>query len=245
MERRWYQEYAGLADDFCRVPYSYQAVEEGNELLLIMEDLNACGFHIRLNPDEVSLEHAKSCLSWLAHFHGRFMEVAPRGLWPVGTYWHLDTRPDEWERMENIPLKQAAKGIDERLKNARYQTIVHGDAKLANFCFSETGAVAAVDFQYVGRGCGMKDVAYFISSCFDEEACEEYEEMLLNHYFQQLEIAMDNHIDYQHIKEEWGWLCAYAWADFYRFLDGWSPRHWKMHDYSKRLTRQVIDELNH
>ncbi|GAA0194309.1 DUF1679 domain-containing protein [Fulvivirga kasyanovii] len=245
VERRWYQEYAGLADDFCRVPHSYQAVEEGNELLLIMEDLNACGFHIRQNPDEVSLEHAKSCLGWLAHFHGRFMGVAPQGLWPVGTYWHLDTRPDEWERMENIPLKQAAKGIDERLKNARYQTIVHGDAKLANFCFSETGAVAAVDFQYVGRGCGMKDVAYFISSCFDEEACEEYEEMLLNHYFQQLEIAMDNYIDYQHIKEEWSWLYAYAWADFYRFLDGWSPGHWKMHDYSKRLTRQVIDELNH
>lgn len=246
VERRWYQEFAGqLTDAICRVPRSYHAVEEGNELLLIMEDLNASGFDIRRSPDEVSLEHAKSCLGWLAHFHARFIGEVPQGLWSIGTYWHLDTRPDEWERMENIPLKQAARGIDERLKNARYQTIVHGDAKLANFCFSETDAVAAVDFQYVGRGCGMKDVAYFISSCFDEEACEEYEEVLLNHYFQQLEVALDNPVDYQEIKEEWSWLYAYAWADFYRFLDGWSPGHWKMHDYSKRLTRQVIDELNH
>ncbi|ELR71518.1 hypothetical protein C900_02581 [Fulvivirga imtechensis AK7] len=216
---------------------------KGNELLLIMEDLNASGYHIRLDPDEVTLENAKNCLTWLANFHARFMGVAPLGLWPVGAYWHLDTRPDEWERMENVSLKHAAKDIDDRLQRAKYQTIVHGDAKLANFCFSETSAVAAVDFQYVGKGCGMKDVAYFISSCFDEEASAIHESELLGHYFKQLEVTLDNKIDYQQVKDEWSLLYPYAWADFYRFLDGWSPGHWKMHDYSKRLTQQVIDEL--
>lgn len=243
VERRWYQDFAGQTNDLCRVPRSYHAMADGNELLLIMEDLNTSGYHIRLDPDDVNLENAKSCLAWLANFHARFMGVAPQGLWPVGTYWHLETRPDEWERMQNVSLKHAAKDIDNRLKNAGYQTLVHGDAKLANFCFSETGRVAAVDFQYVGRGCGMKDVAYFISSCFDEEACENYEDELFDHYFRQLEIALDNGIDYQKVKEEWGSLYPYAWADLYRFLDGWSPGHWKMHDYSKRLTQRVIDEL--
>ncbi|UII31095.1 phosphotransferase [Fulvivirga ulvae] len=244
VERMWYQEFAGqMTNASCKVPHGYHALEAGNELLLIMEDLNAKGFHIRREPDNVSLGDARSCLSWLAHFHARFIGVAPQGLWPVGTYWHLDTRPDEWERMQNIPLKHAAKGIDARLKNARYQTLVHGDAKLANFCFGQSGKVAAVDFQYVGRGCGMKDVAYLISSCFDEVDCEKYEDELLNHYFQQLETAMGNHVDYQEIKKEWRELYAYAWADFYRFLDGWRPGHWKMHDYSKKLTQQVIDEL--
>ena len=81
----------------------------------------------------------------------------------MGTYWHLDTRPEEFEKIEHKQLKSKAHRIDEILKECEFQTIVHGDAKLANFCFSEHGeGVAAVDFQYVGRGCGMKDVTYFL-----------------------------------------------------------------------------------
>ncbi len=243
VERTWYQQYAEKTNNHCRVPKSYHAVEVGSELLLIMEDLDTSGYPNRSNPDIVTLNDAKNCLSWLASFHAQFMNTKPNGLWPIGTYWHLDTRPDEWEKMQNLPLKKAAKAIDKQLNNARYQTLVHGDAKLANFCFGKKDKVAAVDFQYVGGGCGMKDVAYFISSCFDEETCEKYEKELLGHYFNQLELAMDNSIDIQLVKNEWLTLYPYAWADFYRFLDGWSPGHWKMHEYSKNLTHEVIEEL--
>ncbi|MTI22924.1 DUF1679 domain-containing protein [Fulvivirga sp. RKSG066] len=244
VERTWYQQYADKTNDHCRVPQSFHAVEVGDELLLIMEDLDTSGYPKRLNPDLVTLKDAKNCLSWLASFHAQFMNTKPDGLWTIGTYWHYDTRPDEWGKMQNLPLKKAAKGIDERLYNAQYQTLVHGDAKLANFCFSENGKVAAVDFQYVGGGCGIKDVAYFISSCFEESECEKYEKELLDHYFDQLELMLDKSIDFQLVKNEWLALYPYAWADFYRFLDGWSPGHWKMHDYSKRLTQKVIEELN-
>ena len=117
---------------------------------------------------------------WLAHFHATFMGETPDGLWEVGSYWHLDTRPDELEALDDVHLKQAAGEIDALLRAARFQTFVHGDAKLANFCFSEDGTqVAAVDFQYVGGGCGMKDVAYFIGSCLYEEDCERHEAALL------------------------------------------------------------------
>lgn len=243
VERKWYQQYASQTDTFCKVPTSYHAVEKDAELLLIMEDLDASGFSIRMSPEEMTLDHAKNCLRWLAYFHAKFIGVEPNGLWPIGTYWHLDTRPDELEKMGNKPLKAAAKGIDTRLNDSTYQTLVHGDAKLANFCFAANGDVAAVDFQYVGRGCGMKDVAYFISSCFDEEDCEKYENELLSSYFNQLQKALDNNTVYQQVKEEWSELYRYAWADFYRFLDGWGPGHWKMHDYSKNITQRVIDEL--
>lgn len=243
VERLWYQQYASQTDVFCKVPNNYHAVEKNTELLLIMEDLDASGYPMRLSPEEVTIAHAKNCLKWLAHFHAKFMGREPDGLWPIGTYWHLDTRPDELDKMENKSLKAAAKGIDTRLSDATYQTLVHGDAKLANFCFSPSGKVAAVDFQYVGGGCGMKDVAYFMSSCFDEEDCEKYENELLSYYFNQLELSLDNNTVYQQVKEEWSELCRYAWVDFCRFLDGWSPGHWKLHDYSKNITQRVIDEL--
>ncbi|SHM85193.1 Ecdysteroid kinase [Cyclobacterium lianum] len=244
VESYWYRHYACLLGSECKVPRLLHAAEEGSSRLLVMEDLNALGFPGRLSPDTVSLGAAKNCLTWLARFHARFMQVPPKGLWETGTYWHLATRPDVWKKMKHIPLQQAAPAIDQRLNAAAFQTLVHGDAKLANFCFGPEEQVAAVDFQYVGRGCGIKDVAYFISSCFAEEACEAYEEDLLEHYFKSLEINMDKYLDFQLVKQEWSRLYKFAWADLYRFLDGWSAGHWKLHSYSERLTRSVLDELN-
>jgi hypothetical protein len=48
VERTWYKEFAPLTVTNCRVPHSYNTVEEGAELLLILEDLDAIGYHIRL-----------------------------------------------------------------------------------------------------------------------------------------------------------------------------------------------------
>ena len=243
VESHWYQAYAKLTIEACKVPQLLHAEEQGNERLLIMEDLNALGYSLRLSPDTINLETAKNCLSWLAHFHARFLQAKPEGLWEIGTYWHLATRPDELAQMTNLPLQQAAGAIDQKLNEAQFQTLVHGDAKLANFCFSKDSAVSAVDFQYVGGGCGMKDVAYFISSCFDEDECAQYEDLLLDHYFEQLEKACPDTVDFIALKKEWSYLYPYAWADFYRFLDGWSPGHWKMHNYSKQITNQVLQEI--
>ncbi len=243
IERNWYEHFSSKTTDSCKIPQLLHVSEIDNAILLIMEDLDESDFHIRLEPATVTLEDAKNCLRWLAHFHATFMGVDPAGLWDTGTYWHLDTRPDELEKMGNKRLKNAAKDIDQQLSNAQFQTLVHGDAKLANFCFSKTNEVAAIDFQYVGKGCGMKDVVYLISSCFEDILAEKYEEELLDQYFQQLGLVIPKQIDFQQLKEEWGKLYKYAWADFYRFLDGWSPGHWKMHPYSERLTKEVMDEL--
>lgn len=243
VERNWYKHFSSQTTDSCKIPRLIHSSQKENSMLLIMEDLDESGFALRLTPNFVTLEDAKNCLTWLAHFHAIFMGIDPTGLWGTGTYWHLNTRPDELEKMGNKKLKDAAKDIDSHLSKAKFHTLVHGDAKLANFCFSKTNEVAAVDFQYVGKGCGMKDVAYLISSCFDDALAEKYDNELLEHYFQQLEAAISKQIDFQELKEEWIKLYKYAWADFYRFLDGWSPGHWKMHSYSKRLMQEVLEEL--
>ena len=214
--------------------------------MIVLSNLNFLGFDRR--KSEVDQRDIHACLAWLANFHATFMGNTATGLWPIGTYWHLETRPDELAAMPEGPLKQSAERIDRRLNEATYQTLVHGDAKVANFCFSDHDRdhVSAVDFQYVGRGCGMKDLAYFISSCLSEQAAAEQQEALLTFYFQQLRVAVtarDPEINFSELECEWRELYPFAWADFCRFLSGWSPGHWKLNSYSDQITQSVLHQL--
>lgn len=241
VETAFYQNWSHHCDQSCRVPKLLSFDENDTGTLLILEDLDAAGYPAR------DLPRVTSGLRWLAHFHATFLGKTPADLWEIGTYWNLATRPDEWNALEPGPIKDAAKEIDDRLSQATYQTFVHGDAKLANFCFSPSGdRIAAVDFQYVGGGCGMKDVAYFIGSCLRESECEEQEEPLLNLYFNELRRALsEKHLklDAEAVVTEWRALYPIAWTDFHRFLKGWSPGHWKLNSYSERLARDTLESL--
>ncbi|MEE9367713.1 MAG: phosphotransferase [Pontiella sp.] len=245
VETAFYEQWASRCNDDCRVPKCLALETHGDEVFMVMEDLDASGFGGRRG--HVSETEIKACLSWLAHFHATYMGEIPAGLWETGTYWHLETRAEELEVLSDRSLKNAAAAIDQKLSNSPFQTFVHGDAKVANFCFADDGfGVAAVDFQYVGGGCGMKDVAYFISSCLTEGECERQEIALLDYYFQTLETALKQHgksIDFQSLEADWRALYPVAWTDFLRFLQGWSPGHWKIHRYSERLAREVLENL--
>ncbi|TCO08232.1 oxidoreductase family protein [Natronoflexus pectinivorans] len=245
VEIEWYKNWRNRCTNNCYAPACLGVAQQGNEILIVLEDLNSTGFPARAKA--LALERMEICLSWLAHFHAIYMHSEPVGLWPIGTYWHLDTRPDELKLLTDKNLKQAAPGIDRVLNHTKHKTLVHGDAKLANFCFSDDmKKVAAVDFQYVGGGCGMKDVAYFIGSCLYEEDCEKYEVQLLNIYFQHLKDAISGSqqgVNFDKLEQEWREMYPYAWADFHRFLKGWSPGHWKINSYSEKMTRRVIQDL--
>ena len=92
----------------------------------------------------------------------------------------------------------------------------------------------------------MKDVAYFISSCFDEDECERRESALLDRYFELLRVALERSgkaVDSRALETSWRELYPVAWTDFFRFLQGWSPGHWKAHRYSKRLASEVLNSL--
>ena len=245
VETAFYDRWADRCDDACRMPTCLALETHGDEVFMVMEDLDAAGFDRRLS--RVTATELEACLSWLAHFHAELMGAVPAGLWDIGTYWHLDTRPDEPAELDDAELRAAAPAIDARLNATPFQTFVHGDAKLANFCFSPEGRVAAVDFQYAGGGCGMKDVAYFISSCLCEDECERCEGALLEIYFRALKAALarrGKELDFAALEADWRALYPVAWTDFFRFLQGWSPGHWKIHSYSERVAREVLARLN-
>ena len=246
VEAHWYGEHGdrnvlGLA----RMPECLGVETEGDETLLVLEDLDASGYAGRRSS--VNQREWQACVRWLAAFHAEHLGAKTEGLWQSGTYWHLETRPDELDQLDDLSLKNAARAMDAALKQGQFQTLVHGDAKLANFCFGSDGAdVAAVDFQYVGGGCGMKDLAYFVGSCFRDEEAEKRESEVLDFYFKELKSffsIIGSDVSPDELEAEWRSMYRVAWADFHRFMKGWSPGHWKLSDYSERVTREVIERL--
>jgi len=51
-------------------------------------------------------------------------------------------------------------------------------------------------------------------------------------------------ISWQALETEWRKMYPVAWTDFYRFLLGWMPTHYKINSYTERLAEDVIDEIN-
>jgi fructose-1,6-bisphosphatase/inositol monophosphatase family enzyme len=236
VESIWYENYSKKCS--AEIPRLLYKSAKGGSQFIVMDDLNSLGFSANVSsPSENQL---KACILWLAEFHACFLDNSSKGLWEVGTYWNLETRPEEFANMADGVLKENAINIDDKLNNCKFKTIVHGDAKLANFCFSNTDQVAAVDFQYVGSGCGMKDLIYLISSVDGLNSFEKHDE-LIDFYFESL--AQYLGIRNLELENEWRNLYKYAWADFNRFLLGWSPDHWKLNTCMDEITDTAILEL--
>jgi aminoglycoside phosphotransferase (APT) family kinase protein len=245
VEQAFYASYAARAVD-CRVPRALALRAEQGGFLSVLEDLDAADFSGRRR--RAADEDIVATLRWLADFHATFLGVRPEGLWQVGTYWHLATRPDELLEMKHSQLRQAAGAIDARLSAARFKTLVHGDAKLENVCFARSrSAVALVDFQYVGGGVGVKDVAYFLSSCLAAHECEALVPRYLEQYFAALRTALAARLpsgEASELEHEWRSLFPLAWVDLYRFLLGWAPGQYAPDPYSDELAAQVLAKLS-
>jgi len=242
IENYWYENYAGLLPDSVKLPRLLYSEHRSTAQVLVLEDLTISYPELK---QFCTYEEAKTVIKWLAGFHARFINSSAKGLWHTGSYWHLDTRPEEWEAMKAGLLKENAKELDRALNEAKYQTIIHGDAKVANFCFGPNNQVAGLDFQYVGKGIGVKDLAYFIGSCFTSDECELYENSLLDFYFEEFGKSVNglNNQEKADLEKEWRQLYPVAWADFNRFLMGWLPGHQKLHDHALAKNEEALEYL--
>jgi hypothetical protein len=229
----------------CRIPRCWGHHSTATKVQMFLEDLDAAGYPGR--PHAVLVPGWQACLNWLAHFHAYFLGKIPERLWPYGTYWHLATRPDELAAMAPGPLQQAAEALDGALRACPWQTVVHGDAKLANFCFSaDQRTVAAVDFQYVGGGIGTQDVVYFLGSVFSESQLAAHGQRYWSFYTDALTAALQRwqpDLDAQSVVQAWTALYEIAWADFARFLAGWCPEHPRQHAYTRDQVASALRQL--
>lgn len=244
IEQHFYAHYSDQLDDNM-VARLIGSEQRSGQQAIVLTDLDEKGFPLRL--EWLDANRCTGVLEWLAKFHATFMHQAPQGLWTQGSYWHLATREDEWNSMPESKLKANAAKLDAALRHCPYQTLIHGDAKVANFCFTpDATQVAAVDFQYVGGGIGVQDVAYFIGSALTEQEQRSKTEHCLDIYFEALSTHLRqkyNEHEVQKICQCWRELYPVANADFHRFLAGWSPAHYKINDVLETLTDQALDTI--
>ena len=129
-------------------------------------------------------ETAKA-VAFLAQMHGqtwgaRADAAVAAGLQPQGSYWYLDTRPDEWDMMPSRGwegrLRRMARALDERLKADPHQCIVHGDTKSDNMVW-DSGVLSMCDFQYCGKATPMKDLAYLLCCAANDGSDHEAEHL--------------------------------------------------------------------
>ena len=182
----------------------------------------------------LSGEEAAACMKWFANLHSEYWgskradAAVAQGCQVQGTYWYLDTRPDEFDAMPNHgwegQLKKCAKKIDGYLRTEEcFPTILHGDGKGANMLFatdSTTGVVIPqlYDFQYCGKGSCMKDLAYFLTCAVTQDK----EEVLMSTYHHELKTYLrakwNEEAPTLHRLQEVLEVCI---ADLGRFMSGW------------------------
>ena len=241
VEANFYRYYSADLQKLHNVALPTFLYEEQEELRTVTLCLT------ELNPLRTSTNH-RDVLDWLARFHAATWHLdATAGttcpsVQPRGTYWHLDTRPDEWADMRQHGwvgrLRRAARPIDTFLHSettTELRSWVHGDAKEANVLETpppnegSAPCIAMCDFQYVGPGCPLQDVCYFLcsSGVAENTALVDYYYGQLNNYHcsgkQSSEVIDRNEFDF---------VLEVCYCDYMRFMCGWGQ--WGS-DISKRV----------
>jgi aminoglycoside phosphotransferase (APT) family kinase protein len=172
-------------------------------------------------------EYNEAVLTWLATLHASYWgdtavdEIVEKvGLNPIGSYWYLDTRPDEHANMPSKGwegrLKRAARAIDGRLQRDSMQCLIHGDAKDANVIVTADEKIFMCDFQYCGKGPPTRDLAYFL--CTSANVKSETE--ALSFYLNELTLRLPPGVTPPTLGELQESL-ELAYCDFCRFMSGW------------------------
>lgn len=189
----------------------------------------------------------------LEHFkQHKSAELGPQtGVWLNGGYTYLATRRKEYDELKmdedsewssalcepvgsgGASVAELAAGLLSSSAARGYQTLIHGDVKSENLFTTIKGdAVAFFDFQYVGLGFGVCDLAKLFTCSVplsmlvdDDEALptastlemQQGEETLLRKYHDQLQRTSGKRYDWSLFLRHW----ETALVDWLRFQASW------------------------
>jgi hypothetical protein len=201
-------------------------------------------------------DRSKLCLPPLEHFKRTGSMTAAPGVWLNGGYTYLATRRDEYAdlcssgsdwfaalctpiaHLQGTPTvaeliaKFLAPVADENTITpiSGYETLIHGDVKSENlFTTAEGDAVAFFDFQYVGLGLGVCDLAKLFTCSVPEQMLSAWttdemklgsgEEKILRNYLEKIRQVSGKEYEWDIFVKHWetalvDWLRFQASSNF-------------------------------
>jgi len=232
------------------VPQLMGISEEDDGVMIVMNDLGAHGKYYTKRGNQLTMEEGRALLSWLAKFHAVHWRAAdpPQGLWNEGSFWQLGTRQDELDDLEEEWVqcgldRRRAKEIHELITKTRFRTVIHGDAKAANFFFFAGQGdapleIGGYDFQYCGMATPLRDVAYLLCCSIQGHLIHENEEDLLSHYYTELTKALRPEDAEEYTMRELQEMYNLCVVDLARFMSG--SRWWGNIDYIEDKARKWL-----
>ncbi|GAC96006.1 hypothetical protein PHSY_003585 [Pseudozyma hubeiensis SY62] len=175
------------------------------------------------------------------------------GLWKQGGYHYLSTRREElasisrtsrWGSLGLHADSDLPTAVDWCLNNPPTPSslsLIHGDVKSANMAFNPTSTCMAMyDFQYVGMGLGVQDLAKFLTTSIPPHhlTSRDGEESLLKTYHNFLSQNLPHGAEYSfdQLKQDWE-LALVSWT---RFLAGWSGGFWGNVDWLQHRVERLL-----
>lgn len=171
--------------------------------ILIMEDM-AAGVEFCDQKTPMSLARARSQVELLAKVHGSFYGKPDKQkliepYLPMVEWCNLTQEAINWSDArirgflagnEVIPprLYKRADEVDPATKRALAShsslptTLVHSDTHLKNWYVAADGQMGLSDWQICVRGCGVRDLAYAVSTALTIEDRRNWEMELIRHY---------------------------------------------------------------
>ncbi|KAI1185171.1 kinase-like domain-containing protein [Nemania serpens] len=198
----------------------------------------------------------------------RRRDAAPgRAVWLNGGYTYLATRrreyaslaadsDSEWSSILCDPVSPHERSIAEMVahvltpRGRGHETLIHGDVKSENLFTTRSGSeVAFYDFQYVGLGLGVCDLAKLFTCSLplrmltkDDGSAElgmgEGERTLLERYREGLLAGADREYDWDVFVRHW----ETALVDWLRFQASWG--FWGNTEWLEARVRSIVNDQN-
>ena len=211
-ETSFYQHLANEIDT--RTPRCFFADrDEDDNFLLLLEDMSPAAQVDQF--DGLSIEQAKTGLYELAGLHGPTLgdtalhsadwlggaTESLRPLYAAVLPALFDQFLDRYNASIDDPLRTFVSRLGNELSlfsgyEAPFAAVTHGDFRTDNLIFEGASGqvpLAGVDWQTIGVGSPLLDVAYFITTSLTPEDCESNEQDLLSYY---LNCLSDYDVDY-------------------------------------------------